>query len=1143
ATLSLTPVPGTTVCGRVFATQYDVSPSGEVINIPLEGATIRLDGTDVTTTTDALGSFRLDDAPAGRFFVHIDGTSVTSVTIGGVTTALSFPDGAYFPTVGKPWEAVAGEETQVADIFLPLMEPGALVAVSETEATEICFTLETGEEICVTVPAGALFGEGGATSGSVGIGSVDPSRLPGQPPAGLDFARVITVQTDGGTNFEEPVAVCFPNEPDPNTGLALEPGDHTALWSFNHDSGQWEVVATMTVTDDGRICTDPGGGILAPGWHATMSATTATGGTIVDESDGDSGDEDEREPPPENPDPEPVADEEEADAVCAYGGKVLLHSGEEMFERVDLAIPGRGGLDFQLVRRYRSQWHHDGPLGHNWDFNYNDGLYPRPNGDIVRANGRGRVSHWPLLPQGGHAPPTGYFYDLGRNARGDFVITDANGFRRYYHPDGRLQAHEDRNGNRMLFEYDERGNLDLVIDTYGREIDFIFEPEAGRDRLVRVRDFAGREIRYLYDSSGDLVEVRGPRILGTSTGNDFPGGRIERYSYSSGFAEPELNHNLLSVTYPEEVETSGPPAITWDYGEDPGDPLTFDKVLAEHLGGGRVNSSGIPAGGTTTFEYEMLNQGIALGDLNLLRGKATITERNGNQLEYFVNERKHHILTRVLTRGLRPDEPEYFETRSEYDADGQLVRRILPEGNEVRYAYGSGARSAEKNVIEERRIADPDRGGGEDLVTTYVYEPIHNQLAAHTDPRGNASGFEPPLGEASPARYSTRWFFDYQEGDAQSVLALAAARGVDLDPDGPGPITALDVAASLALDEDLNGDGRTDQQAGNVVRREEPAVLLPEDSNEAARFGSTTQLIVHETQWNDRGQPVAGIDAEGNLTTFEYYPEIDPDGDGTPVFSLFMPLTAADASGWLRTTTVDAGDTYRRTARTPPLALTEGLRYDRVGNVVATTNARGVSTEIEFNAANEAVRILRGADVTAAVSGGQLREGTEALRLETRLRYDHNGRRIREEEENRHQTTPGVGPFVERTWDFDLLGNVVRVTIEAAADTILEWGYEYDASELLVRMTAPEGDSTTREYDERNFLFRDTRGAGSAEAATRRFDYDGNGNRIRAHDAADSDGDGEVEATGFTFDGFDRLIGIEDALGNEERRSYDPASN
>ena len=45
--------------------------------------TVSIDGTTVSTTTDDLGSFRLDEVPAGRFFVHVNGFTVSTVTIDG----------------------------------------------------------------------------------------------------------------------------------------------------------------------------------------------------------------------------------------------------------------------------------------------------------------------------------------------------------------------------------------------------------------------------------------------------------------------------------------------------------------------------------------------------------------------------------------------------------------------------------------------------------------------------------------------------------------------------------------------------------------------------------------------------------------------------------------------------------------------------------------------------------------------------------------------------------------------------------------------------------------------------------------------------------------------------------------------------
>ena len=278
-TLSLTVVTDTSVCGRVFASELASATaanheSSSAVNMPLNGVRISVDGqaTTLQTTTDAMGNFCLDPAPIGRFFVHIDGRTATN----------SVPSGAYYPTVGKAWTSRPGQQSNVGDIFLPLIEPGVLQPVSTNSETRITFPPAVVQEFPrlagteIMVPAGALFADDGQVGGQVGISPVDPARLPGALPPGLNFPVVVTVQTNGATNFDVPAPICFSNLPDPDTGEMLAPGEKSALWSFNHDTGRFEVKGAMTVSDDGTlVCTDPGVGIEAPGWHGRSNGSPA----------------------------------------------------------------------------------------------------------------------------------------------------------------------------------------------------------------------------------------------------------------------------------------------------------------------------------------------------------------------------------------------------------------------------------------------------------------------------------------------------------------------------------------------------------------------------------------------------------------------------------------------------------------------------------------------------------------------------------------------------------------------------------------------------------------------------------------------------------------------------------------------------
>ncbi|MBW3670201.1 MAG: Ig-like domain-containing protein [Acidobacteria bacterium] len=265
STLSLTVIPGTRVCGQVFASELDAEGTGGV-DQPLVGVVVTVDGMETTlrAVTDSSGSFCLDPAPAGSFFVHVDGRTATN----------SRPAGAYYPYVGKKWTSTPSGETTIPNVYLPLIVQGTLQTVSQTDETIVVFPPEVianypqFEAVSVTIPADALYSDDGSRGGMAGISPVPPDRLPEPLTNGVNFPVVITVQTDGATNFDADVSTCFPNLPNPRDGQTLPAGAKSALWSFDHDEGQFVIAGPMTVSQDGTlICTDPGVGIPEPGWH------------------------------------------------------------------------------------------------------------------------------------------------------------------------------------------------------------------------------------------------------------------------------------------------------------------------------------------------------------------------------------------------------------------------------------------------------------------------------------------------------------------------------------------------------------------------------------------------------------------------------------------------------------------------------------------------------------------------------------------------------------------------------------------------------------------------------------------------------------------------------------------------------------
>ena len=282
-TLPITRIPGTDVFGYVYDS-YNRNPDGS--DIPLEGVEIRLDALPgVVAVTDENGYFILEDVPAPEFYVYIDGSKVEGV-----------PDGSQYASLGKAFHSLPGQVIQLEmdgdafDVYLPLMSGDDVVALSPDEDTEVGFGPDAQaflerefpdidpsvwQRTQVTFVAGSAQDDQGNAATQATIVPVAPERLPAPLPPFVDPSLVISIQAggnngfnreaDGGaTNFDVPAPIDFPNLE------GLLPGEKSLIWTFNHDAGDWEIIGTGTVSEDGlSIESDEGVGIRAPGWHFT----------------------------------------------------------------------------------------------------------------------------------------------------------------------------------------------------------------------------------------------------------------------------------------------------------------------------------------------------------------------------------------------------------------------------------------------------------------------------------------------------------------------------------------------------------------------------------------------------------------------------------------------------------------------------------------------------------------------------------------------------------------------------------------------------------------------------------------------------------------------------------------------------------
>ncbi len=443
-----------------------------------------------------------------------------------------------------------------------------------------------------------------------------------------------------------------------------------------------------------------------------------------------------------------------ASSVPAEG--VQLFSGEFTKTAVDMHIPGRG-IDFSWARTYRSRTGANTPIGNNWDFSYNIYL-ERCRDRLILHNGSGRRDTY--YPQGGGIwAADGLFCELELQLDNSLTLTFPDTsiwtFLPFADPDapGKVSVISDRNGNSLDFDYDSSGRLFTVHDTLGTPInsrDIIITYNA-TDNISAVTDWMGRQVTFDYyedgdagGSAGDLKSVTSPSVTNTPTGNNFPSGKTTTYTYSKGFADEELNHNLLTVTDPH-----GQIYLTNTYGTTYGQ-TDYDFVTRQSLGG--LND---------IIDFTYLLQVPNLSN-NYAITRVIVNDRMGNVSERFYDHHNRNIIHRDLKgradpnhptsinpdsnlpkNPLRATDPAFFETRYEYNSDSLVTRIIYPNDNEEVFVYdslNSDVRSR-GNLLHQTSLPDPSSGDKSHIVESFEYDPTVNNntnfLTRHVDPRGN----------------------------------------------------------------------------------------------------------------------------------------------------------------------------------------------------------------------------------------------------------------------------------------------------------------------------------------------------------------------------------------------------------------------
>ncbi len=458
------------------------------------------------------------------------------------------------------------------------------------------------------------------------------------------------------------------------------------------------------------------------------------------------------------------------DAGCSTRGELKIcalkaYAGEFTSEGVDLWIPGRG-LDFAWTRRYRSRVDTGfNRFGNQWDFSYDIRLQPQGSAFLI-WDGNTRKDLFVLQPDGTWGCDE-VFRVLESNQDCSspehdncYALTFADTSQwRFFGFDSafvyQLESIVDRNGNTLRFDYDPlTGGLTTVTDTLDRPINMAYTADG---KIASVTDWAGRQVHYAYyqdgergGSPGDLKSVTTPAVVPAAEftvppGHEYPGGKTTVYTYSSGFADDRLNHNLLTITDP-----AGQTFLVNEYAatQDP-DQLDFDHLVRQTFGdpGEVIDLVTVPQTPDVANNFAVI--------------KAITNDRVGNVREQCFDGLNRLVLDRAFTGRadpdlpttdtlnrpldpLRPDDPPFFDTRYEWNADSLCTKRVLPSLNEILQTFDSEHASprAHGNLLQRCREPGPLGGDQDAICELFEYDDGGagccgtNFVTRHVDGRG-----------------------------------------------------------------------------------------------------------------------------------------------------------------------------------------------------------------------------------------------------------------------------------------------------------------------------------------------------------------------------------------------------------------------
>ncbi|MEN9508601.1 MAG: hypothetical protein RLZZ621_1164, partial [Gemmatimonadota bacterium] len=220
--------------------------------------------------TNDEGQFEFTDL-ANDGAVHVIVEGFTANKLGGQP----IPAGMRFPSLGYDTAIVPNAENTLGKPILlpPLLDENSVMWDGQSDVTLTCAGLDG---LRFKVKAGSMTLENGShptptAPVRLSVNQVHHDDIPMPMPNGVAPPFAWTFQPASAT-FDPPVEIEYPNM------SALAPGATAYFLTFNHDLGEFEIMAPGRVSEDGStIVTEPGAGLRLSGWGCNCPPYAVSG--------------------------------------------------------------------------------------------------------------------------------------------------------------------------------------------------------------------------------------------------------------------------------------------------------------------------------------------------------------------------------------------------------------------------------------------------------------------------------------------------------------------------------------------------------------------------------------------------------------------------------------------------------------------------------------------------------------------------------------------------------------------------------------------------------------------------------------------------------------------------------------------------